>query len=82
MNVNSMINKSLMILANKGEFYKYNTFKFYSEQTNRYSTKHQLLHRRLVAGPRGISERYSEVETSYNNRDILQYLMKEIKRMG
>ena len=45
MNINAMINKCLMLLAEKEKLYKYNTFKFYSEQTGRYSTKYQLLER-------------------------------------
>lgn len=75
MNINSMLNRALIILANKGQLYKYNTFKFYSEDTGRYSTKHQLLKQDKI------TERYIEVKSSYSNREILKYLMEEIRRM-
>lgn len=81
MNINTMINKVLTVLSNKGQIYKYNTFKFYSEDFNKYSTKHQLLKRKLIGTRRGIYEKYNEVKTSYSNKDILQYLMEELKRM-
>lgn len=81
MNINSMINKVLIVLANKGKIYKYNTFKFYSEQFNNYSTKHQLLKRKLISTKNGIQEKYQEVKTSYSNIDILKYLMEETRRM-
>ena len=82
MNINSMINKILLMLANqKGKIYKYNIFKFYSEQTSRYSSKHQLLERKLIRTKKGIQEKYIEVKSSYSNRDILEYLMEETKRM-
>lgn len=76
MNINSSINRILIALANKGTFYKYNTFKFYSEDNCKYSTKHQLLkkHEKL--------NKYNVVKESYNNRDILIYLMEEYKGMG
>ncbi len=82
MNINSMINKCLIALTQKELFYKYNTFKFYSEQTGRYSTKHQLLRRKLIRTKNGIQEKYEEIKTSYSNKDILTYLMKELKGMG
>lgn len=82
MNINAMINKCLMILAEKEKLYKYNTFKFYSEQTGRYSTKYQLLERKIIRTKNGNQEKYQEVKSSYSNKDILAYLMKEYKRMG
>lgn len=76
MNINSSINRILTALANKGKYYKYNTFKFYSEDNCKYSTKHQLLekHEKL--------NKYNVVKESYSNRDILIYLMEEYKGMG
>lgn len=82
MNVNSMINKCLLALIQKGEYYKYNTFKFYSEETGRYSTKHQLLKKMMVRTKYGRMEKYREVKVSYSNKDILNYLVKELKEMG
>lgn len=81
MNINSMINKVLTVLSNKGQIYKYNTFKFYSEEFSKYNTKHQLLKRKLISTRNGIQEKYDEVKASYTNRDILQYLMEELRRM-
>ena len=82
MNVNSMINKCLLALVQKGKYYKYNTFKFYSEETGRYSTKHQLLKKKMVRTKYGRMEKYQEVKASYTNKDILNYLVKELKEMG
>ena len=82
MNVNSMINKCLLALVQKGKYYKYNTFKFYSEETGRYSTKHQLLKKKMVSTKYGRMEKYQEVKASYSNKDILNYLVKELKEMG
>lgn len=82
MNVNSMINKCLLALVQKGKYYKYNTFKFYSEETGRYSTKHQLLKEKMVSTKYGRMEKYREVKVSYSNKDILNYLVKELKEMG
>ena len=82
MNINSMINKCLIALAQKGVFYKYNTFKFYSKLTGKYSTKHQLLRRKIIRRKNNDQEKYIEVETSYSNKDILACLMKELKGMG
>jgi hypothetical protein len=82
MNINSMINKCLIALAQKDLLYKYNTFKFYSEQTGRYSTKHQLLRRKIIRRKNGDQEKYIEIKTSYSNKDILTCLMKELKGLG
>lgn len=76
MNINSSINRLLTILANKDKYYKYNTFKFYSEDNCKYSTKHQLLERHEKLN------KYNVVKESYSNRDILIYLMEEYKGMG
>lgn len=82
MNINSMLNKTLIVLANKGQLYKYNTYKFYSEDTERYSTKHQLLKRTKRTTKKG-NEIYcwEEVKTSYSNRAILEYLIGDLRRM-
>lgn len=82
MNINAMLNKSLLVLASKGQLYKYNTYKFYSEDNCRYSTKHQLLKRIKRTTKKG-NEIYhwEEVKTSYSNREILEYLMGDLRRM-
>lgn len=76
MNINSSINRILTTLANRGKVYKYNTFKFYSEDNCKYSTKHQLLKRHEKLN------KYNVAKESYSNRDILIYLMEEYKGMG
>ena len=48
MNVNQNINKLLYALTSKGQLYKINSFKFYSEKTNKYCTKYQILKRRII----------------------------------
>lgn len=43
MNINQNINKLLYSLKQKGQTYKINSFKFYSEKKDKYSTKYQIL---------------------------------------
>ena len=48
MNINQNINKLLYALKQKGQIYKINSFKFYSEKNDKYSTKYQILKRELI----------------------------------
>lgn len=43
MNVSQNINKLLYALSIKGQIYKINSFKFYSEKNCKYCTKYQIL---------------------------------------
>ena len=45
MNINQNVNKLLIALKQKGQLYKINSFQFYSEKTNKYCTKYQILKR-------------------------------------
>ena len=48
MNINQNINKLLYALKQKGQIYKINSFKFYNEDKEKYSTKYQVLKRELI----------------------------------
>ena len=48
MNVNQNINKLLYALKQKGQIYKINSFKFYSEKNDKYATKYQVLKKELI----------------------------------
>ena len=47
MNINQNINKLLYALKEIGQIYKINSFKFYSEKKDKYSTKYQVLKREI-----------------------------------
>lgn len=48
MNINQNINKLLYALKVKGPFYKINSFQFYNERNDKYSTKYQVMKRLSV----------------------------------
>ena len=48
MNINQNINKLLYALKQKGQFYKINSFQFYSEKNDKYCTKYQVTKKELV----------------------------------
>lgn len=56
MNINQNINKLLYALKQKGQFYKINSFQFYSEKNDKYCTKYQVTKKELVEEHRKGSE--------------------------
>ena len=48
MNINQNISKLLYALKLKGQLYKINSFQFYSEKNDKYTTKYQVLKNQLV----------------------------------
>ena len=88
MNVNQNINKLLYALSIKGQIYKINTFKFYSEKNCKYCTKYQILKREKIkvyneeTGEFEFQDRYQQKEECYSKVDILKYLMEEYRKMG
>lgn len=91
MNINQNINKLLYALKIKGQIYKINSFQFYSEKNDKYSTKYQILKRELIPVDVDIEledeeiemqEKYKQDYECYRKIDLLKYFIKEYKGMG
>lgn len=87
MNISQNINKLLYALGQKGQLYKINSFKFYSELNNKYSTKYQVLKRKLVEYLNEnmeieYREKYEEDYSCYSKIDLMKYLAEEYKQIG
>ena len=88
MNINQNINKLLYTLKQKGQFYRINSFQFYSEKNDKYSTKYQVLKRELVevwneeTEEIEMQERYKQDYECYSKIDLLKYLAEEYRKMG
>lgn len=87
MNINQNINKLLYALSIKGQIYKINSFQFYSEKNCKYCTKYQILKKEQVeiyneeTEEVELQDRYKQKEECYSKRNVLQYLMKEYRKM-
>lgn len=83
MNVSKSINKLLFALKQKGQLYKINSFQFYSEKNDKYSTKYQVLKRKFVKEydieeeEEIIKEKYEQDYDCYSKVDLLKYLIEE-----
>lgn len=88
MNISQNINKLLYALKQKGKLYKINSFKFYNENNDKYSTKYQVLKRvfeetyDVKEDKIELVERYKQDYDCYNQIDLMQYFIKEYKGMG
>lgn len=91
MNINQNINKLLYALKIKGQFYKINSFQFYSEKNDKYSTKYQVLKRELIPIETDIELEDEEIEyeekykvdyNCYSKVDLMKYLAEEYRKMG
>ena len=88
MNINQNINKLLYALKQKGQIYKINSFQFYSEKNDKYSTKYQMMKRQLVkvyneeTEEIEMQERYKQDYECYSKIDLLKYLAEEYRKMG
>ena len=86
MNINQNINKLLYALKVKGQFYKINSFKFYSERNDKYSTKYQILKRELIevwneeTDEFELKEKYTQDYECYSKIDLLKYLAEEHRK--
>ena len=86
MNINQNINKLLYALKQKGQIYKINSFQFYSERNNKYSTKYQILKRvfeetyNIREDKIELIERYKQDYECYSKIDIMKYLAEEHKK--
>lgn len=86
MNISQNINKLLYALKQKGQIYKINSFQFYSERNNKYSTKFQILKRifeetyNIREDKIELIEKYKIDYECYSKIDILKYLAEEYKK--
>ena len=86
MNINQNINKLLYALKQKGQIYKINSFQFYSERNNKYSTKYQILKKvfeetyNIREDKIELIERYKQDYECYSKIDIMKYLAEEHKK--
>lgn len=86
MNANQNINKLLYALKQKGQIYKINSFQFYSEKNDKYSTKYQIMKRELVevyneeTEEIEMQERYKQDYECYSKIDLLKYLVEEHRK--
>ena len=88
MNINQNINKLLYALKQKEQLYKINSFQFYSEKNDKYSTKHQIMKRQLIeiynkeTDKMELQERDKQDYECYSKVDLLKYLVEEYGKMG
>lgn len=91
MNINQNINKLLYALKLKGQIYKINTFQFYSEKNDKYSTKYQVMKKiteETIVYASGqeyekvSKEKYKQDYECYNKVELMKYFIKEYKGMG
>ena len=88
MNINQNINKLLFALKQRGELYKINSFQFYSERTEKYCTKYQILKRtfeevyNVETGEFELKEKYEQDYDCYGKVELLKYFIDEYKRIG
>lgn len=86
MNVNQSINKLLYALKQKGQFYKINSFQFYSEKNDKYSTKYQVLKKELIevynikTNKTEYQEKYKKQKECCSKIDLLKYLVEENRK--
>lgn len=86
MNINQNISKLLYALKQKGQIYKINSFKFYSEKKDKYSTKYQIMKRELIevyndeTDEIEYQERYKQDYECYSKIDLMKYLAEEHRK--
>lgn len=86
MNINKNINKLLQALKQKEKFYKINSFKFYSEKSNKYCTKYQVLKKELVEEydiekeEIVYKEKYIQDYECYSKIELMKYLIEEHRK--
>lgn len=86
MNINQNISKLLYALKVKGQLYKINTFKFYNEKNDKYSTKYQILKREIIEYYNKETEEIEHIEKykqdcdCYSKIDLMKYLAEEYRK--
>lgn len=79
MNINQNINKLLYALRQEGQIYKINSFKFYSESSEKYNTKYQVLKKvieevyNIEKDEIELQERYKADYECYSKVDLMKY---------
>ena len=85
MNINLNINKLLYALKQKEQYYKINSFQFYNEKKDKYSTKYQVLKKEFVEvfneklNKVELQKKYIEKKECYNKVELLKYLAEEYR---
>lgn len=88
MNINQNINKLLYALKQKGQFYKINSFQFYNESKDKYSTKYQIMKKQkekvynIETDQIEEKEVYRQDYDCYSKIDLMKYFIEEYKGMG
>lgn len=88
MNINQNINKLLYALSIKGQIYKINSFRFYSEDNCKYCTKYQILKREKIKVYNNetdkfeLQDKYKQKQECYSKIEVMKYFMKEYRKMG
>lgn len=85
MNIQNNINKLLYALSLKGNLYKINSFKFYSEKNSKYSIKYQILKKIKIEILNELDEieyieKYSVEYECYSKVDIMKYFIQEYQK--
>lgn len=86
MNVTQNISKLLYGLKQKGQLYRINSFKFYSEKNDKYSTKLQILKREIIEHYNKetkkieYKEKYKKDYECYSKIDLMKYLAEEYEK--
>ena len=86
MNINQNINKLLYALKQKGQKYKINSFKFYSEKNDKYSTKYQVLKKEIeeIVNDETLEieykEKYKQDYKCYSKVNLMRYLAEEYRK--
>ena len=86
MNINQNINKLLYVLSTKGQFYKINSFQFYSENSCKYCTKYQILKAEEIEIYNDETEeyetklKYKQDYECYSKIDLMKYLAEEHRK--
>lgn len=84
MNINQNINKLLYALKQRGQIYKINSFKFYNETNDKYSTKYQVMKRKFIPVLNEdmeieYQEKYEQDYDCYSKIDLMKYLAEEYR---
>lgn len=92
MNINQNINKLLYVLKQKGQFYKINSFQFYNEKKDKYSTKYVIYKKEIIEEISTLcvyeeeyediieyKEVYKQEYDCYSKIDLMKYLAEELR---
>ncbi len=75
-NFDKNISNLLYVLSLKGNIYKVNSFKFYSNSNKKYCVKYQILKRKYNTIK---EEKYVVVYECYSKIDLMKFLISEVQ---